>query len=799
MIPEEINPKDHDGSSSLASFDHKSGPLIERLIFNNRPIILLICLALTVFFCAQLFNLKLNANYERMIPVNHPFIQNFNKHKGDLSSSGNTLRIAVSNKGKSIFTSEYLAILRQLNDELYLLPGVDRAYVKSLWMPSVRWTAITEFGFDGGAVIPSNYNGSESSLEQVRINVERSGEVGRLVSNDYSSSIIQLPLLGINPKTKEALDYGAFSVALEELRSKYQAQGVDIHIIGFGKVVGDLIAGLQEVILFFVMSVIVAGFAVFLFTHCIRSSLIVVGCSLTAVIWQLGILSIMGLELDPYSILVPFLVFAIGMSHGTQKMNGIIIDIGRGTHKLIAARYTFRRLFMAGMTALISDTFGFAVLLMIDIGVIRELALNASIGVGILVITNLAVIPVLLSYTGVSPRAATRAVKDDVIDMQDQQHSKHKMWAFLDIFTQRKWAAGAITGACLLGIVGLYVAQDLKIGDLDPGAPELRGDSRYNLDNAFITNNFTVSSDIFTVLVETQSGFCGSFEALSKAEELEWRLRQLSGVDSVESMASKGKAALVGLNEGNLKWFELVPNQRVLNGIINYTPRDLFNQNCDLLVVNAYLQDHKAETLKRIVSTVEAFAVENNTENVRFILGAGNSGIEAATNIVVKHSNHIMLFWVYGVVSLLCLITFRSWRAVLVAVLPLMLTSILAEALMVILGMGVKVATLPVVALGVGIGIDYSLYLIVVLQARLKSGDSLSDAYYHTLLFTGKVVLLTGFTLSISVITWQMSDIKFQADMGVMLAFMFLWNMLGALILVPALSRFFLVRKNNVV
>jgi predicted RND superfamily exporter protein len=177
---------------------------------------------------------------------------------------------------------------------------------------------------------------------------------------------------------------------------------------------------------------------------------------------------------------------------------------------------------------------------------------------------------------------------------------------------------------------------------------------------------------------------------------------------------------------------------------------------------------------------------------VKFLLAAGSAGIEAATNIVVKSAWHTMLFLVYAAVALLCFLTFRSWRAVVVAIVPLVLTSILAEALMVALGMGVKVATLPVIALGVGIGVDYALYILSVTLAQLRAGQSLSEAYYRALLFTGKVVLLTGVTLAVAVVTWVGSPIKFQADMGLLLAFMFLWNMLGALILLPALAHFLL-------
>jgi hypothetical protein len=147
-------------------------------------------------------------------------------------------------------------------------------------------------------------------------------------------------------------------------------------------------------------------------------------------VWLLGLLPTLGYELDPYSVLVPFLVFAIGMSHGAQKMNGIMQDIGRGTHKLVAARYTFRRLFLAGMTALLADAVGFAVLMVIDIQVIQDLAITASIGVAVLIFTNLVLLPILLSYTGVSPVAAQRSLRDEIADAGDSQHVKHPSGPF---------------------------------------------------------------------------------------------------------------------------------------------------------------------------------------------------------------------------------------------------------------------------------------------------------------------------------------------------------------------------------
>jgi hypothetical protein len=781
---------EHPVIRDLKEFDLNSGVWAERLLFNNRAWVVALCTLLTLVLGYQALGIRLNAAFEKMIPTGHPYVANFLDNRSQLGGLGNTLRIAVESRQGTIYDPAYLEVVKQITDELFLYPGVDRPYMKSLWTPAVRWTGVTEDGLDGGPVIPDDYDGSPESVEQVRINVERSGEIGQLVASDFKSSIILVPLQEIAADTGQRIDYGELSAKLERMRVQYESDAVAIHITGFGKIVGDLIDGLQQVLVFFVTAAVVCTAVLFWYTRCLRSTLLVVMCSMGAVIWLLGLLPTIGFELDPYSILVPFLVFAIGMSHGAQKMNGIMQDIGRGTHQLVAARYTFRRLFLAGFTALMADGVGFAVLMVIDIKVIQDLAISASIGMAALILTNLVLLPILLSYTGVSPDGARRSLQAAVEDEVDGAHVKHRLWAFLDLFTQRRHALLAVVVAAVLGAAAFVVSLQLKIGDTGAGAPELRENSRYNRDNAFMVEHYSASSDTYVVMVKTPEYHCGTYDTMLAVNELEAQLRLLPGVESTNSLAALTKQASAGLNEGSLKWYEIPRSQDLLNAIITRAPRELFNQNCNLLTVYAYLKDHKADTLDAVVGVVEAYAAQHNSPGTTFLSAAGNAGIEAATNIVVKRANVQMLLLVYAAVIVLAFITFRSWRAVICAVLPLMLTSALCEALMVYLNIGVKVATLPVIALGVGIGVDYALYMLTVVLARLRDGASLSAAYYQALLFTGRVVVLTGVTLGIAVATWSFSPIKFQADMGILLAFMFVWNMLGALILLPALCHF---------
>ncbi|MDP3108106.1 MAG: MMPL family transporter [Hydrogenophaga sp.] len=785
--------------SDPANFDRKSGSRLEQLVFNNRLPVLLLCLFATVVLGYFALKLQVNASFERMIPSSSPYVQNYFAYRKELPGLGNTVRIVVENKKGDVYDAAHLEKLRKINDTLYLIPGVDRSWMKSLWMPIVRWRQVTEEGVVGGPVMPPDYSGTPESIGKLKENIGRSGIVGSLVANDARSTMIIAPLLDRHPQTGEPLNYGEFSRALEEQVRSFEDETTGVYIVGFAKIVGDLIAGLYEVMLFFGLSVAVAALFVYLYTRCVLSTLLLVSVAVAGVVWLLGLMSLLGYELDPYSILVPFLIFAIGLSHGAQKMNGILQDVGRGTHKYVAARYTFRRLFMAGLTALLTNIVGFAVLVIIDIPVIRDLALTTSIGITVLIFTKLVLIPVTLSYIGVSPAAARRALDEDV---GQKRGMLSRAWNGLDRLTERRAATVTVALAAVLTVVCSVVMLDLRIGDLDPGAPELRQDSRYNRDSAYITANYGLSSDQFVVIMTNPDDGCRLYGTLQLMDQLALALRQTEGVQATSSLAESTRFITAALNEGSGKWLTISRDQGITNAAVGAamiaTP-DITNTSCAVSPLIAYLADHKADTLNRVLKVSEAFAAEHNSVNPedgpRFLLAAGSAGIEAATNIEVERGILLMYLAVYGATALLCLLTFRSLRATLVAMIPLVMTTIICKALMVWMGIGLKVATLPVIAVGVGVGVDYALYLLSVQIAMQRRGATLAQAYRKSLDFTGRVVALVGLTMAAGVITWAFSPIKFQADMGILLTFMFLWNMIGALVLIPALSHFLLNPK----
>src|SRR6478736_1083708 len=243
---------------ALENFDINSGSRLERLVFNRRRIVMIVCLVLTVLFgTLAAMKLTLNASFEKMIPRGHPYIQNYLDNKADLRGLGNALRIVVENKQGDIYAPAYLDTLRKINDELVLTPGVDRAWVKSLWTPAVRWTEVTEEGFRGGPVMPDSYNGSAQGVEQLKQNIARSGIVGSLVADNFKSSMIFVPLLEKEPGSGKRIDYQGLSKVLEEkirakyelaqnleqVRSKGETAQIKVHVIGFAKLIGELIDG----------------------------------------------------------------------------------------------------------------------------------------------------------------------------------------------------------------------------------------------------------------------------------------------------------------------------------------------------------------------------------------------------------------------------------------------------------------------------------------------------------------------------------------------------------------------------
>ncbi|MCL2913961.1 MMPL family transporter [Shewanella corallii] len=734
---------------------------------------------------------RFDPGFTKLIPVEHPYMQAFMDHSAKFTGT-NRIMISLSWNGEGdIYNPEFLSRLRTATDEVFFTPGVNRVTVRSLFSPEVRYMEVTEFGFMGDVVIPSRFTADKEGLAQVRSNVAKSGQVGNLVANDLKSAMVQAELLDINPETGEKTDYAEVAKHLEKIRSDLSGAGVDIQIIGFAKVMGDVMDGLETVLLFFLVAFIITLLLLWHYSLSIKLTLLAITVALLPVIWLLGILPLIGYGIDPMSVLVPFLIFSIGVSHAVQMTNAWKLDVLENHDPEKAAANAFRRLAIPGTVALLANALGFMVIMVIDIPIVHELGVTACLGVALMIMTNKMFMPIVLSHL----KLEQMALRHEKQHEQDNDNNKHNLWWKLSALATPGPAKISITVMLLLLALGTWQSRSLLTGDVGTGVPELRADSRYNLDNDTIVNDYSIGMDVLSVYVETRNReeACLDWEIMNAVDRFDFHMRGVDGVQSVTTTAGMAKLYVSGNNEGNPLWRTLQRSeQSLVAGSHAAHPQLGMNDNgCKTINMMVYLEDHQDATLKHVEGEILNFIDNEQLTDANFRLLGGNAGVATATNQAVEKAEVQMLISIFGAISLLCWLTFRSIKAVLCVILPLVLVCILCNALMALLGIGLKVATLPVIALGVGVGVDYGIYIYERMQHALNRGTPLRQAFYEAMQSRGTAAVFTAVTMSIGVGTWAFSALKFQADMGILLAFMFLVNVLGAIFLLPALACIF--------
>ena len=755
---------------------------VEQWLFRHRVRFLVFFLVLTALFLGFATQTEVDARFEKQLPLGHEYIQKFREFESEFGGANRVVLAMIVEEGE-IFNEDYFNKLDSLTKDVYAMPGVDQASVTSLFTPNVRFTEVVEDGFTGGNVVPADFANTLQDLAKVKENVLKSNYMGRLVTDSFNGAMVMANLLDVDPDTKEPLDTFAVARELESLREKYETEAIKVHVIGFAKVMGDIRDGALNVIFFFCVTIVVTALLVWFYSQSFIFSILPMGCSLAAVAWQLGIIHLMGFGIDPMSILVPFLVFAIGVSHGVQMVRVFRDQLFHGEEASVAARKAFSELLIPGGVALLTDTIGFITILLIPVPTIRELAIAASVGVAAIIVTNLILLPLLLSYQKPSHEYRERVAKRKV--------KTKKFWHKVSVVSERRMAKGLVVIVVLLFVFGFDQATRVEVGDLHEGVPELRSDSRYNQDTAAITDNFNLGVDVLIAFVETVKDGSVDYKVMELLDRFEWRLKNIDGVKSVLGLAGMARKINSGYSEGILKWQVLPFNRDMLAQAVGRveTSTGLTNLDGSVLPVMIFLEDHKAETIRRVVTAVKEFETNYGYKNVHFSLAGGNAGIMAASNEVVRNAQFPILIYVFSAVILLCFASFRSVKIVTCIVLPLALVSVLAHTLMFWMEIGLKTSTLPVVALGVGEGVDYGIYLFSCFIAQRRKGLAFADAIEAAMQQAGSAIVFTGLTLSVGVGTWAFSTLQIQADMGILLMFMFLMNMVCAIVLIPAIAR----------
>jgi len=760
--------------------------VVSHWVFRFRKPLLAAFVLVTALLAASALRLEVQAGFTKMLPLEHPYMKTFLKYQQDFGGANKVL-VAVRAKEGDVFTPEALARLKAVHEEVFFTRGVERSSVLSLYSPNTIFMEVVEDGFRAGPVLPSNFQPTPQGFDELRANLLKSQWMGRIVATDFSAVLVAATLLDRDPETGARLDLKRVGADLEKIRTRHEDGRFDIHIVGFAKSSADIAAGAAGVLLFFLLAAAITAVLLYWYCGSWKLTALALAVAATPVIWLLGLLPVIGLTLDPMSILVPFLIFSIGVSHAVQMTNAWKLEVLRGRDGTDAARIAFVRLFIPGASALLANAVGFLVIAFVKIEMVQELVITATLGVTLMILTNKLLLPILLSY--LAPPSA-KAKPEGHETMGDPY------WRRLSVIATPRAALPVLAVGVVLLAAGAWKARDQVIGDLGRGVPELRADARYNRDVDAIAKSFAIGVDVLQVIAQGDApAACTRFEMLEAIDRFEFLMRQTSGVQSAAGLATFTKMAAVGYNEGDVKWAAIPDTREARNQAVMFSSRrggELVNRDCSAANISIFTTDHQSTTLARIVSEVKRFKESFDSPALSFQLASGNAGVMAATNEAVAEADHWVNWALFCTVALLCLATFRSFAITLCIVLPLGLVTVLCYALMAALGIGMKVNTLPVVALGVGVGVDYGIYLFEVIRHEMGRGASLRDAFFESLRQRGTASLFTAVTMTAGVATWLLSDLQFQSDMGILLAFMFLVNAFGAILLAPALAAFLL-------
>lgn len=756
---------------------------LENFCFRFRTPFLLWLAAFTAVMAFFALQLRMEAGFEKQMPTGHEYIETFHKYRNDVLGA-NRLNVVVKAKKDTIWTQAGLKRLYDVTQAVIYLPGVDRLGVQSLWTPNSFVNEITEEGFRADPLIPGTVTPEQLNAEIIA-GIQRSagqgGFVGTLVARDQTSAMIVAELAEVD-KDGNKIDYVAYDKLLEGLRTKFEDADFEIQIIGFAKQIGDIAEGASSVLEFCAVALLLTAAAVYWYCHSLRFTILPIVCSFTSLIWQFGALRLLGFGLDPLAVLVPFLVFAIGVSHGVQQINFIVRELAHGKTTEQAARASFSGLLIPGVLALVTAFVSFITLILIPIPMVRELAITASLGVFFKITTNLAMLPIAASYF-----KFTKEYADKAMLKRDQ---RARWLRALARVAEPRNAAIVIALTLSIFAVSVWQSSDRVIGTLQPGAPELRPEARFNRDAVAISEAYDTGLDWLTVVFEAAPESCENVAIGLYQDQFVWELQHTEGVLSAISYAGQLRTYNEGYNEGNPK-MAAIPidpaNYSALSVEIGRM-RGFMRKDCSMTAVHLFLTDHKATTINRVIDRVKAFRAENKLDGVTVRLASGNAGVLAAVNDEVEHSEWPMMLYVYAAIVLLVALVYRDFRAVLACCLPLTVGTFIGYWFMKELEIGLTVATLPVMVLAVGIGVDYAFYIYNRLQLHLARGENIVKALEHSILEVGTATIFTAITLAIGVATWAFSDLKFQADMGKLLAFMFMVNMVMAMTALPAFA-----------
>lgn len=753
------------------------------LLFDHRKLVLAIVFVVTAFFAYQIPSVKMLSDFASLLPQEHPYIQLHNSIR-DTFGGANIINLSVEVKQGTIFSDETLARIHRITQSVDEVSNINHNLVTSLTHRNTRKIYMTS----GGAIQsqpyydPQKEKYSEAELAAMQSDVQSNPRVyGLLVSPDMKSALIKGTL------NEGALRYREVFEEIQTIREREAADGVTIYATGNPMLVGWIDSYSNQILQIFLYTILIVLFILIVYSRRLYGIVLpILGMTLTS-IWGVGFMGLFGYNLDPLMLVVPFLISARSLSHGIQKVERYYLELDRTRDKILSARNTFNSLFRPGSLAIVADAAALALIGLGSVPINDKMAVYASFWALSMVVTVLIVIPMMLSLL---PQPRQVEIKHTAIK---------SIFPKLALVTGTAARSRAVLWSCLLiACVAAYFTSWVEIGEPEPGSPLLYRDHDYNVSSDAINQRFPGSEELFIIARTDENGGLKRPEVLKALRDFqEYMLLDdsLGGAKGVPNLITQVNQMT---RNDDPRW-AIVPNKASDAGGLMYMymmsapiPGALLEFiDTDERLANMvfYYKDHTGETIRRAIYMAEKWIADvgSHIEGLHIDLAGGPVGVTAAIDQEAYQTNLIVVPAVLLLILLVTVWFYGSLHSGVMILGSMGFATILAYASMGLLGLGLNVNTVPMIAVGIGLGVDYAIYMMDRIKEEMQIIDNLQEAVKRAVGTTGVAIALTASTLIGGIIMWiWISELRFQADAARLLMIMLVLNAFAAMFLVPA-------------
>ncbi len=757
--------------------------LFARRIVHLRIYVIIFCIAVSLFFVNVLRDIQVETHLEDFLPQNHSFVQVQNKLT-DIFGGLNQVSIALTTEDETIFTEKSLNKVILLTEDLYLLEGVNISRVNSIASRHVKHVEATEEGFFIERLLrlpPETDVGMNHLIQKV---VGNPNVYGKMVSRDLKSTFIQVDFKS-KTKTSHIFD------SLQTLKDKYEDQDTRMYVAGRPILEGWLNHYLPRMFKILILSFLVIAIVLYLTFRSKRGVILPLVDSSMATLWGMGAMKLMGLRLDPATILVPFIILSLGISHSLHTLKRYYEEMRnprmKSKHAIVS---TMSHLLIPGIACVLTDGFGFLSLSLVPLTTIKSMAMASGLGILANFFTSFMFTPCVLSFMH----------KPKILEVKREEAHKwvDNMLAKLSVFSLNKRAGTVIVVIfCIVCLFSIFGVKKIVVGDNTEGSSYLYPDSPYNKAEKFINREFGGTNSYY-ILAESKDGTILESEKLKTMDGFQQSLlKKIPEAGSSVSIANSIKALNMFMFAGNPEYFKIPDNDKTIAQYwFLYTlsgfPNDyahLINPREDIANIKFDFKDHKSSTVTQAVRKTGQFFDEHNFKGIDFSYAGGDIGVLYAINDIIKKTIIPNIVFIFLLIFVYVSLVYRSPVAGGLLLLPLFLSNLIVFSFFGFFKTPITTETLPLASLGAGLGVNYGIYILARLYDEIREKKrTYKNILQYTLITSGKAVFFSGFIVSLGIFVWVFSSILLQVRLGLNLCVSLILNMITSLIMIPVFA-----------